>query len=155
MRMLEFELLGGPPGGGDVGDVVAPAFFWHPRVENTDHMTFAIGYERARVALDGERAGLPIIVIDGEFDGLDAKVIAKVGLQAGVASNREVSGVTVLHDNKARLPISVETVGKSQGLAHDTTADPELAIRGELEHCPTAALRVELAGELPGSKLGS
>jgi hypothetical protein len=111
--ILEFELLDGPLGGGGVGDVVAPAFR-HPRVENADHMTLAIEDERASgVALGGERAGLLIVVIDGEFDGLDAKVIAKVDLQTGVASNREVGGVIVLHDDKAGLAVAVETVGNS------------------------------------------
>ncbi len=46
VRILEFELLDGPPGRGGKGDVVAPAFR-HPRVENTDHMTLAIEDERA------------------------------------------------------------------------------------------------------------
>jgi hypothetical protein len=87
--------------------------------------------------------------------GLDAKVIAKVGLQAGVASNRKVGGVTVLHDDEAGLAVAVETVGSSQELARDTTVDPELAIGGELEHRPTATLRVEHIGELLGSKLDS
>lgn len=41
VRILEFELLDGPPGGGGVGDVVAPVFR-HPRVENADHMTLTI-----------------------------------------------------------------------------------------------------------------
>jgi hypothetical protein len=59
------------------------------------------------------------------------------------------------HDDKAGLAVAVETVGNSQELARDTTVDPELAIRGELERHPTAALRVEHVGELPGSKLGS
>ena len=84
-------------------------------------------------ALGGERARLLIVVIDGEFDGLDAKVIAKVGLQAGVASNREVSGATVLHDDKAGLAVTVKTVGLCQEVARDTTVDPELTIRGELD----------------------
>ncbi|KAG9078087.1 hypothetical protein FRC06_008539, partial [Ceratobasidium sp. 370] len=82
--------------------------------------------------------------IDGEFDGLDAKVVAKVCLQAGVASNREVGGVTVvLHDDQAGHAIAVETVGNSQELACDTPVDRELAIRGELERRPTATLRVD------------
>ena len=46
VRILEFELLDGPPGGGGKGDVVALAI-QHPRVENTDHMTLAIEDERA------------------------------------------------------------------------------------------------------------
>lgn len=46
VRILEFKLLDGPPGGGGVRDVVAPAFR-HPRVKNTDHMTLAIEDERA------------------------------------------------------------------------------------------------------------
>jgi hypothetical protein len=46
VRIPEFELQDGPPGGGGVGDVVAPAFR-HPRVENTDHITLAIEDERA------------------------------------------------------------------------------------------------------------
>jgi len=77
---VHHELLDGPPGRGGIGDVVAPAFR-PPRVENTDHMTLAIEDERARVALDGEQAGLLVVVIDGEFDGLDAKVVAKVGIE--------------------------------------------------------------------------
>ena len=154
VRILEFELFDGPPGGGGVGDVVAPAFR-HPRVKNTDHMTLSIEDERARVALGGERAGLLIIVIDSEFDGLDAKVIAKVGLQAGVASNCEVGGVTILHDDKTGLAIAVETVRNTEEFAGETTVDPELAIRGELERRPTGTLRVEHVGELLGSKLAS
>jgi hypothetical protein len=87
--------------------------------------------ERAWVALGGERAGLlvVVIVIDGEFDGLDldAKVVAKVGLEAGVtvASDREVAGVAVLYDDKAGLAVVVETVRNSQELARDTIVDPE------------------------------
>lgn len=78
-----------------------------------------------------------------KFDGLDAKVITKVGLQAGVAPNREVGGVTVLHDDKTGLAVSVETAGNCQELMRDTTIDPDLAIRGVLELCPTGTLRVE------------
>jgi hypothetical protein len=63
------------------------------------------------VALGGERARLLFVVIDGEFDGLDATVVAKVGLEASVAFNREVGGVAVLHDNKAGHTVAVETVG--------------------------------------------
>ena len=154
VRILHHELLNGPPGRGGVGDVVAPAFR-HPRVKNTDHMTLAIEDERARVALGRERTRLHVIVIDGEFDGLDAEVVAKVGLEAGVASDREVSGVAVLHDEKAGLAASVETVGNSQLLARETTVDTELAIRGPLERRPTTTLGVEHIGELPRSKLGS
>lgn len=44
--ILEFELFNGPPGGGSVGDVVAPTS-QHPRVEHTDHMTLAIEDQRA------------------------------------------------------------------------------------------------------------
>jgi len=55
MRVLELELLDGPPGGGGEGNVTVTTFL-HPRVENTDHTTLAIEDERARVALVGERA---------------------------------------------------------------------------------------------------
>ena len=73
----------------------------------------------------------------------------KVGLQAGVASNREVGGATVLHDDKAGRVVVVETVGFGKKLARDTALDPELAISGELEPCPTATtLRAEHIGEL-------
>lgn len=153
---LAVELLDGLPGRGGVGDMVAPVFP-HPRVENTDHMTLAIEDERARVALGRERAGVPVVVVDGEFDGLDAKLIAKVGLEASESSNREVGGVTVLHDDEARLAVDVETVGMSQELTRDPTVDPEQAINGEFEHCSTSTstLRAEHVGELPGTKLGS
>ena len=46
VRILEFELLNSPPGGGGIGDMVALAFR-HPRVDNTDHTTLAIEDERA------------------------------------------------------------------------------------------------------------
>ena len=65
-----------------------------------------------------------VIVIDSEFDGLDAKVVAKVGLKARVASDREVSGVAILHDNKAGLAVAVKTVRNSQELVRDTAIDP-------------------------------
>ena len=45
VRILAFDLLDGPPGGGGEGDVVTPAL--HPRVENTNHLTLAIEDERA------------------------------------------------------------------------------------------------------------
>ena len=77
-------------------------------------MTLAIEHERARVALGGERTRLYVVVIDGEFDGLDTFVIAKVGLEARVAPDGEVSGVAILHDEKAGLAVAVETVGNSQ-----------------------------------------
>ena len=118
-------------------------------------MTLAVEHERAWVTLGGERAGLFVVVIYGEFNGLDAKVVAKVGLEASVASDREVGGVAVLHDDKAGLAVAVETVGNSQELTRDTAIDPELAIRGPLERRPTATLGVEHLGELPRSKLGS
>ncbi len=129
VRILGFKLLDGPPGGGSVGNMTAGTF-WHPRVEDTDHKTLAIEDERAWVALGGEWAGLLIVVVDGEFGGLDAKLIAKVGLQPGVASNCEVAGVTIIHDDKAGLAVAVETVGISQELGWDPTVDPQLAIRG-------------------------
>ena len=154
MRVLEFELLDGPPGGGGVGDDAVYAFPYS-RMENTNHMTLAIEDERARVTRGGERAGILIVVIDGEFDGLLAKVIAKVGLGASVASNREVGGVTVLHDNKAGLVVLVTTIGSSQLLARDTTVDPELVICRELEHRLTVSSRVKHLLELTRSKLGS
>lgn len=46
VRILDFELLDGPPGRGGEGDVVARALR-HPRVKKTDHMTLAIEDERA------------------------------------------------------------------------------------------------------------
>jgi hypothetical protein len=45
-----------------------------------------------------------------------------------------ISGVTVLHDEA--------------GLDAGDVVTADLAIRGELEHCPTATLRVEHIGEL-------
>jgi hypothetical protein len=69
----ESELLDDPPGRGGEGDVVA---FRRPRVENTDHMTLVIEDERAGVA-----NGQLVVSIDSGFDGFNAKVIAKVGLQ--------------------------------------------------------------------------
>jgi hypothetical protein len=80
-------------------------------------------------------------------------VITKVGLEASVASDREVGGIAILHDDKAGLAIAVETVRNGQELACDTAFDSELAIRGPLECCPTATLGVEHIGELPRSKL--
>ena len=97
----------------------------------------------------------PVVVVDGGFNGLNAKLVEKIGPQASQASNRGVGGVTVLHADKAGLAVAAETVGNSQQLARDTTVDPELATDRELEHCPTNTRRAEHVGELPGSKLGS
>lgn len=108
--IADFNLLEGKIRRGGKGDVVAETFR-HGRVEDTDHVTFAIEDERAGVALCGEGAGLLIVVINGQFDGLDAKVVGSVGLQSSIASNCEVSAVTVLHHNKTSLPVTVETVG--------------------------------------------
>jgi len=83
-------------------------------------------------ALGGEEAGLFVVVTYGECNGLDATVVAKVGPEASVASDREVGGVAVLHDDKAGLAVAVETVGISQELACDIAIDPELAIRDHL-----------------------
>lgn len=153
VRILDFELLNDPPGGSCVGDVAVSAFRY-PRVKHTDHPALAIEDERARVALGGERPRLLIVVVDGEFYGLDAKLIASVGLQAGEASHRKVTRATVFHDDDAGLAIAVETVGIGQEIARETAVDPELAIGGELEHRPTVTLRVEFVGELLRSILG-
>ena len=113
VQILAFELFDGPPGGGGIGDVVAPTSR-HPGVKITDHLTLAIEDGRALVALGREWARLPVVVVDGGFNGLNAKLVEKVGPQAGQASNREVGGVTVLHADKAVLAVAAETVGNSQ-----------------------------------------
>ena len=97
--------------------------------------------------------GPEFLSYSSESDGLIVKLIAKVGLQAGVASNCNVGGVTVLHDDEASLAVSVETVGICQELVHDPTIDPEQVVGGELEHHPTTTLKVEHAGELLGVNL--
>ena len=90
------------------------------------------------------------------MDGLDAKAVAKVGLETGVASNREVDGTTLLRGDRIGRAVDVETVGFSQKLALDTTLDSERVISGELERCPTATtLRVEHISKLRGSELSS
>ena len=91
---------------------------------NTNHTTLAIEDEQARVTLVSKQARLLVIVIDGEFDGLDAKVIAKVGHEAGVPSDSDVGGVSILHDDKAGFAVAVETVRNIQELTRDTTIDP-------------------------------
>ena len=112
VRITEFDLLDDPPRRSGVGDVAAGTFR-HSRVEDTDHTTVASEDERARVALCGEGAGLLIVVVYGQFDRLDAKFIASVGLQSGIASHRKVGGVPVLHDDETGIPITVVTVRRS------------------------------------------
>ena len=44
-----------------------------------------------------------VVVVDGELLGLDAELIASVGLGAGVTSHCQIRGVTVFHDVDAGL----------------------------------------------------
>lgn len=93
--------------------------------------------------------------MNGEFYGLVAKLIAKVGFQAGIVSHCEVSDVPIFHDNEAGLATAVKTVRIGQELACDATVDPELLIGGELEHHLIVTVRVKHVGELPGRILDS
>ena len=110
--IADSDLVEGKVHGGGEGDVAADTLR-HSRVEDTDHTTLTIEDERAGVAFCGEGAGLPIVVVNCQFDRLDAKVVSSVGLQSGVASDREVTAVTILHDDETGLPVTVEAVGIS------------------------------------------
>lgn len=85
---------------------------------------------------------LLIIVVDGEFDGLDAVFVAKEGLEARAASNGEVGGGTVFEDDKAGLAVAIEQVGVSQERLCDDTADPQLTIFRIHGSRPAVAVRI-------------
>jgi len=70
-----FELLDDPPRRSGEGDVAA-----HARMKHANHTTVASPNERARVAVLGEVAETLIVVENGDFDGLLAKLGANVGL---------------------------------------------------------------------------
>ena len=112
VRIVDFELLDGPPRRSAVGDVAAETFR-HARVEDSEHKTTTSEDERARVALCGEVAGRLTVVVNGHFDGLSAKRIAEISLQSGIASRRKVGGVAVLPDDVNGISILVVTVGSS------------------------------------------
>ena len=98
VRIVVFELLNGPPCRSAIGDVAAKTFR-HTGVKDGNHTTIASKDERARVAVCREVAGRLIVVVDGHFDRLFTKLIAKVGLQSGIASCCEVSGVAVFSND--------------------------------------------------------
>jgi hypothetical protein len=132
VRIVSLELLDGPPGRSAVGDMAADTFR-HAGVEDSEHTTIASEDERAGVALCGEVAGRLTIVVNGHFDRLFTKLIAKIRLQSGIASHRKVGGVAILPDDVNGIPIVVVTVGRSWELALNNTLDPEQAIGGELD----------------------
>ena len=137
MRILEFELLNGPPGRGG---------------EGANNFVFPLGLiPECRIPtirpLPSKMSEPRLIIIDGRPNHHNNRPPDR-------PSDCEVSGVTVLHDNEAGFAVDVVTVRNSQELTRDTTIDSELAIWEELECCPTR-LGVEHLGELLGSKLGS
>ena len=69
-------------------------------------------------------------------------MVGSVGLQSGIASDREVTAVTILHDDETGLPLP----SKQSGLARSSreTPDPERVIRGVREHLPSVMVRIEL-----------
>ena len=112
VRIVNFELLDGPPRRSAIGDVAAETF-QHARVEDIEHMTITSEDERARVALCGEVAGRLTVVVNGHFDRLSTKLIAKISFQSGIASRRKVGGVAILPNDVNGIPILVVTVGSS------------------------------------------
>lgn len=154
VRILGLELLNGPPGGSCVGDMCAPAH-GQPGVKYTDHPPLAVEDERTRVALRGEGPGLPVAVVDRELGRLNAELVTNVCLKASTASDSEVGGAAVLHDDHASLAVGVECVGTGKELARDAAADPELAIGRGLEYSPAVAANIELVNKLSRSVLGS
>jgi hypothetical protein len=78
VRVLLHDATNEPPDRGSIGDVITgEAALRLPRVEEANHATEAVEDKGARVSLGWERAGLLTVVVDGEFDGLDAAFVAK------------------------------------------------------------------------------
>ena len=59
------------------------------RMENTDHPSLAAEAKRTGITpfSEGPRMLVVVVVVDGELLGLDAELIASVGLRAGVTSH--------------------------------------------------------------------
>jgi hypothetical protein len=93
--------------------------FGIPEWRMPKHAALAIENQRSRVPFRGERARLLVVVANREFDGLNAEFVAEVGLQAGVASDREVGGAAVLHDDEAGFASTVVQVGIDDELTRD------------------------------------
>ncbi len=147
VRILGLELLNGPPCRSCICDISAPARS-QPGVKYTDHRALAVEDKRPRVALRREGTGLPVIVADCKLSGLNTEFVTDVCLESRAASNREVGGTAVLHDDHASLAVGVECVGNGKELTRDAAADPELAIRGELECSPAVDVMIELKVDL-------
>ena len=72
VRIPRLDATNEPPGRGSIGDVgTGRAAFRLPGVEEANHATEAVEDKGARVSLGC------IVVVDGEFDGLDAVFVAK------------------------------------------------------------------------------
>lgn len=82
-------------------------------MEDSEHTTIASEDERARVALCGEVARCHAIVVNGHFDRLFTKLVAKICLQSGIVPHCKVGRIAILPNNINWIPIVVVTVGCS------------------------------------------
>ena len=106
---------------------------WHARVQYRDHATVTSPDERAGVAVFGEVSRTLVEVVHGDLHGLDTELVAKIGLQHGVASGRQASGATVFSNDVEGVSVVVKAVGSSQKLGRESLANLEAAVGGELQ----------------------
>ena len=125
-------MLDNPPCRRAVGDVATRAL-WHARVQYRDHATVTSPDERAGVAVLREVSRHLVEVVHGDLRGLDTELIAKIGLQHGVASGRQASGATVFSNDVEGVSIVAKAVGSSKKLGRESLANLEAEIGGELQ----------------------
>ena len=132
------------------------AAFIDARVKLSDDAGFVANHipnQGARISSGREWfEGVVPVVVNGDLDGLDAKVGLKVGLQSGVAPDSEVGGVAVLTDGQTTptLRIVLARYGKTELRSADS--DPKLSVVGKLERGrPTAEYILELSCSILGT----
>ena len=102
--------------------------------------------------IGGEQPRIFIIVIDDEFYGLDAKLIANVALQAGIPSDPgERERLMKNTSRSAAFPTFMTMRQGSPLLSKElgSASNSHVTQPSILNWCPTAISRVEHPGEVP------
>jgi len=110
---------------------VGVSFVGHARVQDGDGVAIAGDDQRAGVAVVTEVARGLAVVEDGDFLGLDTKVVAGVGFELRVAAERQVRPAPVLGDDVQRLAVLVYGVGSDDEVMRQDAGDGELEVLGD------------------------
>ena len=100
-------------------------------MQDGDGVAIAGDDQRAGVAVVTEVARGLAVVEDGDFLGLDTKVVAGVGFELRVAAERQVRPAPVLGDDVQRLAVLVYGVGSDDEAMRQDAGDGELEVLGD------------------------